>query len=87
MKKLVSVTEVSGEGLEALMGERVTLFCTRYIYTGKLAGVNETCVLIEEASIVFETGSLKDKKWTVAEELPGPWYVQTQSIESFGLLK
>ena len=87
MKKLVSVTEVEGEGLQALMGERVTLFCSRYIYTGKLTGVNADFVLLEEAAIVYETGSLKGKKWSVAEELPGPWYVMTQSVESFGLLK
>ena len=31
MKKLVEVTEVQGEGLEKLMGERVTLFCANYI--------------------------------------------------------
>lgn len=40
MKKLVSVTEVSGEGLLALIGERITLFCLNYIYTGKLIVVN-----------------------------------------------
>lgn len=87
MKKLVNVTEVEGEGLLSLIGERVTLFCARYIYTGKLVDVNSDCVLLEEASIVYETGELKAKKWQTAEELPGPWYVATQSVESFGLLK
>ena len=48
MKKLVE--EVSGEGLEKLLGERVTLFCANYIYTGKLIGVNENCVLLSEAA-------------------------------------
>ena len=55
MKKLVE--EVVGEGLEKLLGERVTLFCANYIYTGKLTGVNENCVLLSEAAIVYETGS------------------------------
>jgi hypothetical protein len=87
MKKLVSVTEVSGEGLEALMGERVTLFCMNYIYTGKLVGVNTACVLLESASIVYETGPLNDKTWKDAQALPNQWYVQIGSIESFGLLK
>ena len=41
MKKIVQ--EVTGEGLEKLLGERVTLFCANYIYTGVLAGVNELC--------------------------------------------
>jgi hypothetical protein len=44
MKKLVE--EINGEGLDKLLGERVTLFCMNYIYTGKLSGVNSTCVLL-----------------------------------------
>ena len=81
------VTEIEGEGLDALLGETVTLFCLNYIYTGKLMGVNVTCVLLEDAKIVYETGPLNDKKWQDAQPLPGNWYVQTSSIESFGLLK
>lgn len=87
MKKIVNVTEVSGEGLVALLGERVTLFCLNYIYTGKLTGVNDSCVLLEDAAIVYETGPLMDKKWQDAQPLPGPWYVQIAAIESFGVLK
>lgn len=87
MKKVVKVIEVDGEGLEALMGERVTLFCLNYIYTGKLVGVNAAFVKLEAAAIVYETGPLGDKKWLDAQELPGDWYVQISAIESFGLLK
>jgi len=85
MKKIVQ--EVTGEGLEKLLGERVTLFCLNYIYTGLLAGVNETCVLLEQAAIVYETGELTSKTWKDAQALPGPWYVQRGAIESFGILK
>ena len=85
MKKLVKEIEV--EGLEKLMGERVTLFCLNYIYTGKLTGVNETCVLLEDAAIVYETGELTSERWKDAQKLPGDWYVQTTAIESFGVLK
>lgn len=87
MKKLVSVTEVSGEGLEGLMGERVTLFCMNYIYTGLLAGVNDSYVKLEDAHIVYETGSFTDKTWKDAQKLPDPWYIQTGAVESFGVLK
>ena len=66
MKKLVSVTEVEGEGLIALLGERVTLFCLNYIYTGKLTGVNDSCVKLEDASVVYETGPLKNKEWYIS---------------------
>jgi hypothetical protein len=85
MRKIVE--EVSGEGLEKLLGERVTLFCLNYIYTGKLMGVNSSCVLLEDASIVYETGALNDKKWKDAQSLPQSWYVQIGAIESFGILK
>jgi hypothetical protein len=88
MKKIVNVTEVEGEGLMLLMGERVTLFCMNYIYTGKLAGVNDTCVLLEDAAVVYETGAFTTDKWQDAQALPkGKWYVQTAAIESFGVLK
>lgn len=85
MKKIV--TEVQGEGLLKLLGERVTLFCMNYIYTGVLTGVNDSCVLLEDAGIVYETGSLTDKTWKDMQKFPGNWYVQISAIESFGLLK
>ena len=84
MKKLV---EVSDEGLEGLMGERITLFCLNYIYTGKLTGVNKTCVLLEDAAIVYETGELTSERWKDAQKFPNDWYVSTSAIESFGVLK
>ena len=85
MKKIVE--QVSGEGLEKLLGERVTLFCMNYIYTGTLAGVNESCVLLTNAAIVYETGEFTTKAWKDAQPLPHDWYVQIASIESFGILK
>ncbi len=85
MKKIVQ--EVEGEGLTKLLGERVTLFCANYIYTGRLTGVNESCVLLTDAAIVYETGPFSDKKWKDAQNLPSEWYVQVSAIESFGKLK
>ena len=85
MRKIVE--EISGEGLEKLLGEVVTLFCLNYIYTGKLIGVNASCVLLSEAKIVYETGELNTKTWKDAQSLPNEWYVQTSCIESFGKLK
>jgi len=87
MKKLINVTEVEGEGLESLMGERVTLFCCRYIYTGKLVGVNTECILLEDGGIVYETGELTTKEWKDYQKLPNQFYVQKNSIESFMILK
>jgi len=75
------------EGLHALMGKRITLLCDCYFYTGKLIGVNDTCVKLQDAGIVYETGPFTDKKWEDMQELPNCWYVQIASIESFGELK
>ena len=84
MKKLVEVQEVEGEGLTALLGEQVLLFCLNYIYTGKLIGVNTTCVLLEGPSVVYETGAFSDTKFKDAQKMPHELYVQTSAIESFG---
>ena len=82
MKKIVKKL-----GLEKLLGERITLFCCRYIYTGKLIKVNQDCVLLTECGIVYETGELTNTEWKDYQKLPNDWYVARQSIESFGVLK
>jgi hypothetical protein len=87
MKKLVKVEEVSGEGLQAFFDEVITIFANSYIYTGKLVGVNDTFVKLENASIVYETGAFSDKQWKDAQKLPREWYVQINAIESYGKLK
>ena len=87
MKVMREVCEVSDEGFEGLMGKTITIFCSAYIYTGELVGVNTTCVKLKNAKIVYDTGALNTKTWTDAQSLPGDWYVQLSSVESFGLLK
>ena len=87
MKRIIETTDASG--FEALMGERVTLFCLNYIYTGTLTGVNDKFVLLtNKPCIVYETGPLTDSKWQDAQPLPhDDLYVMTQAIESFMVLK
>ncbi len=88
MKKIVTVTEVAGEGLEAFLGQKVMVFCLNYIYAGTLSGINTSCVQLEEAHIVYETGSFHEKGFKDAQRLPGDaWYVQISAIESFGVAK
>ena len=88
MKQVVTVTEVEGEGLEALLNQNVLLFGMNYIYAGKLVGVNDKFVKLENAQIVYETGAFTTKGYTDAQNLPGDaWYVQTSAIESYGLGK
>lgn len=85
MKKLV---EIEGSGLESLMGEVITLFCCRYIYTGKLVGVSDDCVELQDPSIVYETGPFDKKEWQDAQKLPQKtWFVARSSVESFGVMK
>jgi len=85
MKILIDNIEI--EGLEALMGQKVTLMCGCYFYTGKLIGVNDTCVKLSDAAIVYETGPHGTANWTDSQPMPGDWYVQTAAIESFGVWK
>ena len=87
MKKSVQVVEVENEGFLALMDEVITVFCMNYIYTGKLIGVNDSCILLDNPSIVYETGSFTEKKWKDAQSMPNQFYIQLSSVESFGLLK
>jgi len=85
MKKLVKVEEIEGEGLVGLMGETVMLMCLNYIYAGKLIGVNDTFVQLENAYIVYETGAFTDKYYKDAQKLSHDiFYVNSSSIESFG---
>ena len=79
--------EEENEGLVALLGKTVTCFCAVYIYTGKLVGVNKTCIKLENPSIVYETGSFDTKNWKDAQKLPNEMYIQTAMIESFGIVK
>ena len=85
MKKLVE--EVQGKGLVKLLGERVTLFCANYIYTGKLIGINDDCVLLSDCGIVYETGKFTDSRWKDYQAFNNDFYVMKQSIESFGIVK
>ena len=87
MKKIVTVAEVEGEGLTALLGQRVMIFALNYIYEGLLSGVNTDDVLLEDAGIVYETGPLNEKQWKDRQALPHPLYVRTSAIESYSLAK
>ena len=83
MKKIIETD--SDEGLIALLGERVLIFCVNYIYEGLLSGVNETCLLLTDANLIYETGAFNESAYKDAQHLPGSeWYVQISAIESFG---
>jgi len=83
----VITEEVQNEGMNKLLGQQVTIFCCRYIYTGKLIGVNDTCVKLGDPKIVYDTGCFSNNKFQTAQSLGvDSYYIATGSIESFGVL-
>lgn len=88
MKKLVQVQEVEGEGLESFLGSRILLMCAGYFYEGKLIGVNDSFVKLEDAAIVYSTGNWSDRAYADIQKFNAKeWYVQRGLIESFGKSK
>lgn len=86
MKQLAQVTEVENEGLVALLGDTVTLFCSNYFYTGELIGVNDTYVKLKNPSIIYDTGDFSNEAWDNVQSLGIEFnYIQLASIESFGV--
>ena len=71
-------------GMITLLGKKVCLMGLNYIYSGKLVGVNATCVALEEAGIVYLTGEWNLPAWKDFQKLPTKTvFVQTEAIESF----
>ncbi len=83
MKKLVQVEEVEGEGLMSLMGEQVILFCMNFNYAGKLVGINDDFVLLENGGIVFKTGDFKLPAWQDFQKVGDKLYVRPSTIEAY----
>lgn len=83
MKKIVTVTEVEGEGLLSLLGKKVVVYCLNYIYAGTLEGVNQSCILLKDGGIVYDTGAHDAKSFADFQKVKEPLYVQTGAIESF----
>ncbi len=83
MKKVVTVTEVQGEGFEALLGQRVCFVCDNFIWAGDLKGVNATVLLLENVFCVYETGKWDEKVWKWAERVGDMAYLQVSKIEMF----
>lgn len=84
MKRII---ETNDGGFDAMLGEKVTLFCGVYIYTGKLVGANSDHVELADPKLVYETGELASGSWKDAQALPSPWRVMRQAVESWGPAK
>lgn len=84
MKRIV---ETPDGGFDALLNEKICLFCGVYIYAGVLSGVNEDHLELSEPKLIYETGELAAGSWKDAQDLPSPWRVMRQAIESWGSAK
>lgn len=85
MKKIIDTAD---GGMESLLGEVITVFCCRYIYTGTLVGVDDISIQLKNPKIVYETGPFTSPEWKDAQALPKPdIYIMLSSIECFGLMK
>lgn len=83
MKMLIQ--EVEGEGMVSLLGKNIEVFCGIYIYAGKLVGVNDKSIKLENPHIVYETGGFLDKKYKDAQHMGrNVHYIAIPFIESFG---
>ena len=81
------ILESDDAGFVTMLGEKVCVFCSVYIYTGVLSGVSEDHVELTEPKLVYDTGPLDHGEWKDAQTLPSPWRVQIQHIESWGPAK
>ena len=50
---------------------------------GKLVGVNDTCVELEDGGIVYETGDFAASEWADFQRIGKSVFVQIAFIESF----
>lgn len=88
MKKIVTVQEVEGEGFESFLGNKITIYCFGFIYTGVLGGVGKTFLKLKDPMIVYDTGPHDILTWENAQPMPkNEWYVMISAIESFGDFK
>lgn len=75
------------KGFDAVIGEKICVYCCIYIYTGVLTHVNGDFIELNDAKIVYETGELDSEPWRDAQKLLNPHRIMIHSIESWGPAK
>ena len=79
--------DVEIKNLQDLVGQIYTFWCARYIYHGKVKSVNSTYITLEDAGIVYNTGSLDAVSAEDLQGLPHECQIVWGSVESFTKLK
>lgn len=69
--------------MKDLVGQVYTFWCARWIYHGKVKSVNTEYIVLENASVVFETGDYGNSEASDIQSLPNDFQVMIQSIEGF----
>lgn len=82
MKRIVEVEEQSG--FDAMLGEPIIILSGVYHYAGIVSGVNDDHLELTKPKLVYETGNWGANNWKDAQDLPSPWRVMLQGIESWG---
>ena len=78
-----NLVEIENEGLISLLNEEVLIMCFNYFYAGKLIGVNDVYIKLQNCHIVYETGAWVDKNYKDAQKVSDEHYIQLASIESY----
>jgi hypothetical protein len=64
------ITQDDSTAYDKMLGKRVTIICAKYIYTGRVTGVNTDTIEVSEAEITYETGPWTNKKYADSQTLP-----------------
>lgn len=80
----VPVFEQGPGGFEELFGETVVIWAGVYIYSGVLSGVNTDDILLTDALVVYETGTLVGATFKDAQPVPGgKLWLRKAAIEAY----
>lgn len=72
---------------EKLLGKQVFVMCTNHFFTGTLVSEDAEEIVLENSSIVFETGLIESAQWKLAEKMPmNQLRIKQALIESYGAL-
>ena len=86
-EEVTSVIEAEG-GPVTLLGKQVYVCCSPYAYQGKLTGVNDKFIELENPEIVYETGPWNSKTFKDSQKLPMTRnFIFFSQIESMGALE
>jgi len=67
--------------LAEMIGDPVFIMCIRYAYRGTVVSVSSDGIILKDATVVFGSGALSNKKASNEEALPGINFIALDAIE------